>query len=177
MRDYEGKLELTEFDNRSSSLVVLLAHQGLAIEHYLDLSVPIVVTPGEEKKEEATAAASNAASTDAAAAAAAAAAASLGPDCSGTPLEYSPADFQHLPSVAKRRDLKVRQELSLAEVVWPANTTTRRMAEVLSAHLSAAHPSPASWPVYHMAALFWRIRGDANKCIECLRRALHRAPY
>lgn len=30
----------------------------------------------------------------------------------------------------------------------------------------------SSWVLYNMAALYWRIKGDAPSAIECVRRAL-----
>ena len=36
--------------------------------------------------------------------------------------------------------------------------------------------SKTSWSAYNLAALYWRMKGDAYESVECLRRALHFGP-
>ena len=36
--------------------------------------------------------------------------------------------------------------------------------------------SKTSWKSYNLAALYWRMKGDAYESVECLRRALHFGP-
>ena len=38
------------------------------------------------------------------------------------------------------------------------------------------HASKTSWSSYNLAALYWRMKGDAYESVECLRRALHFGP-
>lgn len=34
-----------------------------------------------------------------------------------------------------------------------------------------------SWVLSSMAALYWRVKGQGKKAIDCLRQALHYAPH
>jgi len=148
MRDYEDGLELTDFDLRTSS-AILLAHKGLMcvrfgrcllgwclyflplshsaplasgcttectylasplryrrIEDYLDLAVKV---PKAAKGRM--------------------------PACSSQ-LDFSMADYQHLPAMANRESLSSPPETRLEAIVWPKKPdgkrfSTERMGELL----------------------------------------------
>lgn len=43
--------------------------------------------------------------------------------------------------------------------------------------LSVSLQNQTSWVLSSMAALYWRVKGQGKKAIDCLRQALHYAPH
>lgn len=72
----------------------------------------------------------------------------------------------------QRENLSASPELSLPEQISPEMTIDQFghwLAGVLKKNSS-------SWLHYNMASLYWRVRGNAPKAMECSRRAVHYAP-
>ncbi|GBP43674.1 Tetratricopeptide repeat protein 17 [Eumeta japonica] len=71
-----------------------------------------------------------------------------------------------------RQNLSSDPELSLPEQIAPIMTVDQFghwVANILKRNSS-------SWLHYNMASLYWRVRGNAPKAMECSRRAVHYAP-
>ncbi|KAL3984668.1 hypothetical protein ACH3XW_35480 [Acanthocheilonema viteae] len=84
-------------------------------------------------------------------------------------LQFSMYAFEHLPFVQQRDKLKVIPE-AVFEKLLPPNYST---AEFGSHVAKALEMKPTSDSFLRLAALYWRIKGDAPKAVECFRRALH----
>lgn len=72
----------------------------------------------------------------------------------------------------KRENLSIDPELSLPEQISPIMTVDQFgywVANILQLNTT-------SWLHYNMASLYWRVRGNAPKALECSRRAVHYAP-
>ncbi|CAH2092224.1 unnamed protein product [Euphydryas editha] len=95
------------------------------------------------------------------------------PDCKRiSSLTFSMFAFEHLTSMRQRGNLTANPEFVLPELISPIMTIDQYghwLTGVLRRNSS-------SWLHYHMASLYWRVRGSAPKAIECSRRALHYAP-
>lgn len=72
----------------------------------------------------------------------------------------------------QRENLSANPEYVLPEIISPIMTADQ-FGHWLASMLR--HNS-SSWLHYNMASLYWRVRGNAPKAIECSRRALHYAP-
>eukprot|EP00053_Salpingoeca_punica_P019675 m.200772 g.200772 ORF g.200772 m.200772 type:complete len:1204 (-) comp17698_c0_seq1:183-3794(-) len=94
------------------------------------------------------------------------------------PLDYTLADFQHLPGVAKRANLTCSSESVLETLVLPYDELGVRFSveEFGTALAARLHHNATSFIYLNLAALYWRIRGNATQSIECLRRALAFSP-
>ncbi|XP_076450500.1 tetratricopeptide repeat protein 17-like isoform X3 [Babylonia areolata] len=97
------------------------------------------------------------------------------PDCQVDTVA-SVAAFDHIPGVADRYQLQYAPEDGLKEVLQklggeeePTNVVGTRIAHALV-------ENPTSWVVANMAALYWRVDGEAGKAVDCLRLALTHAP-
>lgn len=44
-------------------------------------------------------------------------------------------------------------------------------------HFHVLLQNQTSWVLSSMAALYWRVKGQGKKAIDCLRQALHYAPH
>ncbi|KAJ2950367.1 hypothetical protein O0L34_g8608 [Tuta absoluta] len=95
------------------------------------------------------------------------------PDCKKiSSLTFSMFAFEHLEAMVNRENLSIHAELSLPELIAPVMTVEQFghwVATVLRRNSS-------SWLHYNMASLYWRVRGNAPKALECSRRAVHYAP-
>ncbi|XP_075972189.1 tetratricopeptide repeat protein 17 [Anticarsia gemmatalis] len=95
------------------------------------------------------------------------------PDCKKiSSLTFSMCVFEHLESMKLRENLSSNPELSLPDQISPEMTVDQFghwLAGVLKKNSS-------SWLHYNMASLYWRVRGNAPKAMECSRRAVHYAP-
>ncbi|XP_047989811.1 uncharacterized protein LOC125229077 [Leguminivora glycinivorella] len=95
------------------------------------------------------------------------------PDCKKiSSLTFSMFAFEHLEGMIKRQNLSIEPELTLPEQISPIMTVDQFgtwLANILQQNSS-------SWLHYNMASLFWRVRGNAPKALECSRRAVHYAP-
>ncbi|CAG9563311.1 unnamed protein product [Danaus chrysippus] len=95
------------------------------------------------------------------------------PDCKRiSSLAFSMFAFEHLEGMLQRDNLTVNPEFVLPELISPVMTLDQ-FGHWLTTMLQRNN---SSWLYYHMASLYWRIRGNAPKAIECSRRALHFVP-
>ncbi|KAJ6667171.1 hypothetical protein lerEdw1_017149 [Lerista edwardsae] len=88
--------------------------------------------------------------------------------------------LDHLLGVANRASLHYMGESQLKEVLqnlgkdrYPPQSLEQvgtRIAKVLE-------KNQTSWVLSSMAALYWRVKGQGKKAIDCLRQALHHTPY
>ncbi|XP_070200043.1 tetratricopeptide repeat protein 17-like isoform X3 [Littorina saxatilis] len=88
----------------------------------------------------------------------------------------SVASYDHIHGVSHRHELEYTPEIGLKEVlqklggdVEPNNVVGARIARALL-------EEPTSWVLANMAALYWRVEGDATRAVDCLRLALTHAP-
>nr|XP_034971950.1 tetratricopeptide repeat protein 17 [Zootoca vivipara] len=101
------------------------------------------------------------------------------PLCSAN-LPASMHTLDHLQGVANRASLHYMGESQLKEVLqnlgkdhYPPQSLEQvgtRIAKVLE-------KNQTSWVLSSMAALYWRVKGQGKKAIDCLRQALHHTPY
>ncbi|VDK87885.1 unnamed protein product, partial [Litomosoides sigmodontis] len=84
-------------------------------------------------------------------------------------LQFSIYAFEHFPSVQQRNRIKLIPEASLQKLLPPNYST----AEFGSHVAQALKTKPTNDSFLRLAALYWRIKGDAPKAMECFRRALH----
>ncbi|KAK2501085.1 hypothetical protein MC885_004582, partial [Smutsia gigantea] len=88
--------------------------------------------------------------------------------------------LDHLHGVSSRASLHYPGERQLTEVLqnlgkdqYPQQSLEQigtRIAKVLE-------KNQTSWVLSSMAALYWRVKGQGKKAIDCLRQALHYAPH
>ncbi|KAI5936353.1 tetratricopeptide repeat protein 17 isoform X4 [Manis javanica] len=88
--------------------------------------------------------------------------------------------LDHLHGVSNRASLHYTGESQLTEVLqnlgkdqYPQQSLEQigtRIAKVLE-------KNQTSWVLSSMAALYWRVKGQGKKAIDCLRQALHYAPH
>ncbi|XP_043939333.1 tetratricopeptide repeat protein 17 isoform X2 [Protopterus annectens] len=88
--------------------------------------------------------------------------------------------LDHLQGVSNRASIHYTGESQLKEVLqslakdkYPPQSFEQvgtRIAKVLE-------KNQTSWVLSSMAALYWRVKGQGKKAIDCLRQALHYAPY
>ncbi|CAG4951444.1 unnamed protein product [Parnassius apollo] len=95
------------------------------------------------------------------------------PDCKKiSSLIYSMSAFEHLEGMIRRDNLTITPELNL-----PDNVSTTMTVGQFGHWLSGVlRKNSSSWLHYNMASLYWRVRGNAPKAMECSRRAIHYAP-
>ncbi|EPQ10486.1 Tetratricopeptide repeat protein 17 [Myotis brandtii] len=101
------------------------------------------------------------------------------PLCNGN-LPTSMHTLDHLHGVSNRASLHYTGESQLTEVLqnlgkdqYPQQSLEQigtRIAKVLE-------KNQTSWVLSSMAALYWRVKGQGKKAIDCLRQALHYAPH
>ncbi|XP_032496079.1 tetratricopeptide repeat protein 17 isoform X6 [Phocoena sinus] len=101
------------------------------------------------------------------------------PVCNGN-LPTSMHTLDHLQGVSNRASLHYTGESQLTEVLqnlgkdqYPQQSLEQigtRIAKVLE-------KNQTSWVLSSMAALYWRVKGQGKKAIDCLRQALHYAPH
>uniref|UniRef100_A0A8C7XE86 Tetratricopeptide repeat domain 17 n=1 Tax=Oryzias sinensis TaxID=183150 RepID=A0A8C7XE86_9TELE len=70
--------------------------------------------------------------------------------------------LDHLAGVANRAAIHYTGESQLREVVFSS---------------SSSQQNQTSWVLSSMAALYWRVKGQGKKAIDCLRQALNYAPH
>ncbi|XP_063823729.1 tetratricopeptide repeat protein 17 [Ostrinia nubilalis] len=95
------------------------------------------------------------------------------PDCKKiSSLTFSMHAFEHLQGMIQRENLTANPELALPELISPIMTVDQ------FGHWAAVclKKNSSSWLHYNMASLYWRVRGNAPKAMECSRRAVHYAP-
>ncbi|CAG6016192.1 unnamed protein product, partial [Menidia menidia] len=100
-------------------------------------------------------------------------------DCLRQALNYAPHHMKDVPLI------------SLANIfqnarLWEDALTVARMAVEIAPHFVVNHFTLAnvyiamnqtSWVLSSMAALYWRVKGQGKRAIDCLRQALNYAPH
>lgn len=86
-----------------------------------------------------------------------------------TDLPFSMYTFDHLHSVQQRNILQITFEHELQRSL-PSRFRLHDFGHYIALALQKEPKSP---PLLNLAALYWRIRGDARNAVECLRRSLH----
>ncbi|VDN07175.1 unnamed protein product [Thelazia callipaeda] len=84
-------------------------------------------------------------------------------------LPFSVHAFEHFLSVGQRHTLKINPESSFQKSL-PSNYETTEFGSHIA---KALEKEPTNSSFLRLAALYWRIKGDAPKAVECFRRALH----
>ncbi|OZC12323.1 hypothetical protein X798_00845 [Onchocerca flexuosa] len=84
-------------------------------------------------------------------------------------LQFSMYAFEHLPSVQQRGKLKIIPEAAFQKLL-PLNYAITEFGNHVA---KALELKPTNDSFLRLAALYWRIKGDAPKAMECFRRALH----
>lgn len=96
----------------------------------------------------------------------------LVPDCSKfVNLDFSMFAFEHLPAMINRSKISFEPEENLQKLMPVASM--KQFGHEIAVELSK---NSTSWLHYNLAALYWRIKGNAQKGIECGRRAVHFSP-
>ncbi|XP_047517742.1 tetratricopeptide repeat protein 17 [Pieris napi] len=95
------------------------------------------------------------------------------PDCKKiSSLTFSMFTFEHLSSMIKRTNISITPEYPTLDIISPA-ASVEQFGHWLA---GALKKNSSSWLHYNLAALFWRMKGNAPKALECCRRAVHYAP-
>nr|XP_018672539.1 tetratricopeptide repeat protein 17-like isoform X2 [Ciona intestinalis] len=95
------------------------------------------------------------------------------PNCSAAcNLPYSIHAYDHLEGVQDRDKLEPQK--------MPGLKSTLSFLEDPVAAATAIHEAleknSTSWVLYNLASFYWRMKGDPDAAIECIRRALHFSP-
>uniref|UniRef100_A0A8C0QWF9 Tetratricopeptide repeat domain 17 n=1 Tax=Canis lupus dingo TaxID=286419 RepID=A0A8C0QWF9_CANLU len=96
------------------------------------------------------------------------------PLCNGN-LPTSMHTLDHLHGVSNRASLHYTGESQLTEV--SAQLYSAHLYPGLTACAFVPSQNQTSWVLSSMAALYWRVKGQGKKAIDCLRQALHYAPH
>ncbi|XP_069702487.1 tetratricopeptide repeat protein 17 isoform X1 [Periplaneta americana] len=95
------------------------------------------------------------------------------PFCTHTfSLDFSMHAFEHLHAMVVRANLSASPELSLVSHVLGNRDVTQFGRQVAL----GLERNSTSWLHHNLAAIYWRIRGDAPNAVECARKAVHYAP-
>ncbi|XP_078670323.1 tetratricopeptide repeat protein 17-like isoform X4 [Branchiostoma floridae x Branchiostoma belcheri] len=81
--------------------------------------------------------------------------------------------LDHLDGVANRSSLNYGPELGLKEVLQTVGGDMQQAEEVGTRIAKALAKNQTSWILLSMAALYWRVEGNGEMAIDCLRQALH----
>ena len=108
------------------------------------------------------------------------------PICSG-PVSGKPVHtLEHIEGMAKRATLSMLPETALQEIIRSINdrhgsdsisdeitdnTSPLPIAEVGERTRLALEKNASNWVALNIAALYWRVEGNATQALECLRRA------
>ncbi|CAK9301345.1 unnamed protein product [Gordionus sp. m RMFG-2023] len=91
------------------------------------------------------------------------------PECSKIiDLPYNDLSFDYLESIKKRNTLTIPPENSI-KIVLPFVESIAEYGHLIN---EALFKNQTSWILYDMATFYWRIKGEASKAIECVRRSL-----
>ncbi|XP_072448766.1 tetratricopeptide repeat protein 17 isoform X1 [Chiloscyllium punctatum] len=88
--------------------------------------------------------------------------------------------LDHLHGVASRLSIHYTGESQLKEVLQNLgkdNYPSQSFEQVGTRIAKVLEKNQTSWVLSSMAALYWRVRGQGKKAIDCLRQALHYAPH
>uniref|UniRef100_A0A8C9EQQ6 Tetratricopeptide repeat domain 17 n=1 Tax=Pavo cristatus TaxID=9049 RepID=A0A8C9EQQ6_PAVCR len=88
--------------------------------------------------------------------------------------------LDHLQGVSSRASLHYTGESQLKEVLQNLGKdqySPQSLEQVGTRIAKALEKNQTSWVLSSMAALYWRVKGQGKKAIDCLRQALHYAPH
>ncbi|XP_054017394.1 tetratricopeptide repeat protein 17 [Dryobates pubescens] len=88
--------------------------------------------------------------------------------------------LDHLQGVSSRTSLHYTGESQLKEVLQNLGKeqySPQSLEQVGTRIAKALEKNQTSWVLSSMAALYWRVKGQGKKAIDCLRQALHYAPH
>nr|XP_020653843.1 tetratricopeptide repeat protein 17 isoform X2 [Pogona vitticeps] len=88
--------------------------------------------------------------------------------------------LDHLQGVANRASLHYVGESQLKEVLQNLGKdhyAPQSLEQVGTRIAKVLEKNQTSWVLSSMAALYWRVKGQGKKAIDCLRQALHHTPY
>lgn len=88
--------------------------------------------------------------------------------------------LDHLLGVANRASLHYMGESQLKEVLQNLGKdrySPQSLEQVGTRIAKVLEKNQTSWVLSSMAALYWRVKGQGKKAIDCLRQALHHTPY
>ncbi|XP_046360680.2 tetratricopeptide repeat protein 17-like isoform X1 [Haliotis rufescens] len=97
------------------------------------------------------------------------------PECRGK-MASSVIGFDHLPGVKCRAGLDYSGELGLRDVLQRLGGNDEPVQVVGARIAHALKENATSWVLANLAALYWRVEGEAPRAINCLRLALTYAP-
>ncbi|XP_077967043.1 tetratricopeptide repeat protein 17-like isoform X2 [Styela clava] len=98
----------------------------------------------------------------------------LKPDCAKYyDLQPSEKVYDYLEGVKNREYLHSYQAESGLKTTMKYMENENELANAIN---DALKKNSTSWVAYNIATLYWRMKGDAEKAIECVRRALHFSP-
>ncbi|KAG8438377.1 hypothetical protein GDO86_008890 [Hymenochirus boettgeri] len=101
------------------------------------------------------------------------------PLCNGN-LASSMHTLDHLYGVANRAAIHYTGESQLKEVLQNLGKDKyppQSLEQVGTRIMKVLEKNQTSWVLSSMAALYWRVKGQGKKAIDCLRQALHYAPH
>ncbi|KGL84731.1 Tetratricopeptide repeat protein 17, partial [Tinamus guttatus] len=88
--------------------------------------------------------------------------------------------LDHLQGVSGRASLHYTGESQLKEVLQNLGKdrySPQSLEQVGTRIAKALEKNQTSWVLSSMAALYWRVKGQGKRAIDCLRQALHYAPH
>ncbi|KAG9463841.1 hypothetical protein GDO78_020960 [Eleutherodactylus coqui] len=88
--------------------------------------------------------------------------------------------LDHLYGVANRAAIHYTGESQLKEVLQNLGKDKyppQSLEQVGTRIMKVLEKNQTSWVLSSMAALYWRVKGQGKKAIDCLRQALHYAPH
>lgn len=89
---------------------------------------------------------------------------------------YSDSDVDQLPGIVNKASLNYEPETGLRGVLQKLGDDTQA-PEVMGTRIAVGlKRNITSWVLANLAALYWRVEGDAKKAIDCLRLSLTTAP-
>ncbi|OWF35392.1 tetratricopeptide repeat protein 17-like isoform X2 [Mizuhopecten yessoensis] len=88
----------------------------------------------------------------------------------------SPLDLDSLPGITHSETLNYFAETGLKEVLQKLGGDSQPVGVVGTRIAHALKKNTTSWVLTNVAALYWRVEGDAKRAIQCLRLSLTTAP-
>ncbi|XP_077994523.1 tetratricopeptide repeat protein 17-like [Glandiceps talaboti] len=84
--------------------------------------------------------------------------------------------LDHLKGLAERDKIEYSAEQGLKEVLETLGGTSESHDAIGTRITHAMASNQSSWVLSNMAALYWRVEGEAEKALDCLRQALFFSP-
>ncbi|XP_013405857.1 uncharacterized protein LOC106170523, partial [Lingula anatina] len=89
----------------------------------------------------------------------------------------SAQSLDHIKGIAERNSLEYAAETGLKEVLQSLGDDDGEPGEVVGTRIAhALKKNGTSWVLGNLAALYWRVEGNAKHAVNCLRMALNTAP-